>query len=233
MKRLSMSGSMLALGIMLASFAVPATSPACASVSDCLSRNATIGPVVRMQRVSSTAGLVTTTTKRSILGIQNTRLSIDSPNFIPKTLQAWTNDNDSADAMSSAACCSDPNCTDGCWSQGFGIQWAYYSDGSKVRYRTATSSHYQGRASYEHHAHGTLIKGWNYSGDQVWSSFTDSCASVTLDNSPEIATCGSPWQGTSHGGKWFLIGGFYYDHYINGTNDFPCDGCIDTKVAVP
>ena len=72
-------------------------------------------------------------------------------------------------------------------------------------------------------AFGGIFSNEAANGAAVWRDDTD----------PEIATCGSPWERTSHAGKCFFIGGFHYDHYIDGRDDFPCDGCIDTKFVIP
>jgi hypothetical protein len=134
---------------------------------------------------------------------------------------------------SNGACTGNQN---GSWDEGFGMQWAYRTDGTKIAYRKATGTHYCGSHVYSHHAHGTLIKGWSYEGDQVWSVYTSQCAQTTAENVSEIATCGSPDQDTQHGGKWYIIGGFYFDQ-DSPIDDYEvtwsCDGCIDTQYAVP
>lgn len=112
---------------------------------------------------------------------------------------------------------------------------------TRVAYRWASASHYAGTASYAHHAHGALIKGPNHEGDIVWSSFGNPCASVTLVNGPEIKTCGSEDFTTQHGGRWVIVGGFWYDHHADQNDgsdcpdncEFVCPGCIDQKWVVP
>jgi hypothetical protein len=189
-----------------------------------------LGPDVTITSIHTVPGTKITLVSRSILGAKGLAAGAAG---LPNSILRSATCPGPCPAGASAACCDDPNCNDGCWSQGFGIQWRYYTDGSGIQYYHATSSHYQGTAPYEHDAHGTLIQGWDHGGDQVWNDFNNPCDNVSLVDSPEIATCSSPFFNTHHGGQWFLVGGFHYDHYDDGTIDFPCDGCIDTKVTVP
>lgn len=120
----------------------------------------------------------------------------------------------------------------GGWRARHSIRVAWYSDSSKVRYDRARAQRLEGSGSYKTAAHATLIKGHSYSGTQVFSPYTHSCASDSNVDAT-TTTCSSPWQATETGGRWFLTGGFTYDHGNDGSRDFPCDGCIDWQWVMP
>lgn len=119
----------------------------------------------------------------------------------------------------------------GGWHVWFGQRVRWRNNSSEVRYDQGVTVRKEGAGAYKAHVHGTFIKGHAYDGDQVWSSFTNPCASVTANH--DVGTCASAYQKTSRGGRWLLVSGHWYDHGANGTRNAKCDGCIDWKFVVP
>lgn len=120
------------------------------------------------------------------------------------------------------------------WGPGWRVRYA-----QSVVYATTYMGHnyakterLEGGGGYGTHAHATLIKGHDYGGQQVFSSFTHSCASRTETN-VTAQTCRSPNQASSSGSKWLLVSGHWYDHGNDGTKDGSCSGCIDWKWTHP
>ena len=171
--------------------------------------------VTKVPTITVVPGAVTTLVKRALRGKHLVTTNLPSTE-IP--------------AGSNGACSGSPS---GSWDEGFGIQWQYYTNGSGISYHRATATHYCGSRSYDHNAHGTLVHGWDPNVDATWSDWNNPCDNITLHNSPEIATCASPFFDTHHGDKWLIISGQYFDQDFNGTHTWSCDGCMDTKWTVP
>ena len=79
-----------------------------------------------------------------------------------------------------------------------------------VQYTYASTKRVSGSGTYAAHAHATLIEGDSYEGEQVFSAFTDSCATKTKVNG-EAKTCRSTQFDTEPGEEWLVISGHYYD----------------------
>jgi hypothetical protein len=173
------------------------------------------GPDVKVPSITVVPGAVTNLVKKAIRGVHRVNLNTTSI---------------SVPAGSNGACSGGAS---GSWDEGFGMQWQYRTDGTKISYHRATATHYCGSRGYQHEAHGTLIHGWDPNTDAVWSNFNNPCDEVVKNNDPEVATCSSPDFNSHHGDKWFVISGHYFDQDFNGTHTWECEGCMDTKWTMP
>ena len=119
------------------------------------------------------------------------------------------------------------------WGAQYFHRAKWYTNGSGVKYDVARSRRTKGCAQYEAHVHAALVidVGDGFLEDR-WGPFQAGCATVTVANST-AQTCSSPWLDAEPGEAWTWAAGFRYDFRQNGTNDFPCDGCIDMTVVMP
>lgn len=122
----------------------------------------------------------------------------------------------------------------GSWTVEYSLAGAYmfYNYKKYVQHMFAKTARTAGAGNYAAEAHANLIKGNNYGGQQVFSSFTTNCAGTTVING-KAQTCASSWFRTLAGAKWFLISGHSLDIGINGSKDSTCDGCMDFVYTVP
>lgn len=132
------------------------------------------------------------------------------------------------------------------WGADVTIRWRW---STRLQYFNALTERAYGADDWFAEAHATFIDPPNncgsdddeclYGGDQVFSAFMDRCA-VRVRKGPGI-TCSSPVVKTKKGEVWLFVSGHGYDDkadggpvdYGNATYDQRCDGCIDTRWAMP
>src|SRR5437867_3573640 len=81
-----------------------------------------LGPDLTLSSVHVKVGGGITTVTRALLAVKDPGKNANS---LLATIERAIIKGPGPD--SATACCSDPSCTGGCWSQGIGIQWRYYS----------------------------------------------------------------------------------------------------------
>ncbi len=95
-----------------------------------------------------------------------------------------------------------------------------------VKYDYAYTKRLSGAGDYLAHAHATLIEGDSYEGEQVFSAFTDSCATKTKVNG-QAKTCRSSKYDTEPGEEWLVVSDHTYDDGNDGDNDASIAGELD------